>query len=253
MAGSQLERNQKNEIRTNEAIYNHVCDPVGSGCIRAVCRYAGAAAGGVVAVFSWDQIHMQDDAGPQEDTVSLLLRRARDGDVQARERVFERVYDDLRAMASHRLAAFRADGVIQTTALVNSTCERLLEQQSLDAESRRHLFFLLGRAMQNVLVDYIRRANAQKRGGGLRRVELGDPACAEPSSATDIEELRGALERLAGESPLSAEAVMLRFFAGRTMEQTAELMGCSLGEAKGHWEYARVWLRDRVSNGNGNR
>lgn len=184
--------------------------------------------------------------------ITVLLRRAREGDTGAREAVFTRIYDELRAMAAGHVAAGRRDSLLQPTALVNAACQRLLERQALDAQDRAHLFFILGRAMHDVFVEHIRRENAGKRGGKHAHVTLVELAADDATTAqVDLEEVRVAIEDLRKISRESAEVIMLRFFAGATLQEAADAMGCSFAVARRHWDYAKAWLHDRLSRGDG--
>lgn len=188
--------------------------------------------------------------------VTELLRLSREGAPAARDRVFEIVHEDLRRLAAKMLrGGFRRSAVMQTTMLVNSAVERLLERNALDAENRRHLFALLGRAMHDVLVEEARAQGAIKRGGGRApdslstgaRVASEDP----PMSADELESLRKALDELAAHDPAAAETVWLRSYCGRTIEETAELMNTTFAIVRGNWEYAQAWLADRLGDARG--
>lgn len=183
--------------------------------------------------------------------ITVLLRRMREGHEPAKDELFRIVYNDLRAMAR---GALRSGGFgylgLDGTAVVNSACARLLGRDQLDAEDRRHFFFLLLRAMQDVLVEEARSAMAAKRGGGHRRVELHDTVDgnmnAEGTARYDVIDLHEALNELQIKDPEGARVVQLRFFAGRTLVETAELMGITLAIVRGHWDYAKAWLAQRI-------
>ncbi|MBM4112342.1 MAG: hypothetical protein FJ253_03050 [Phycisphaerae bacterium] len=183
--------------------------------------------------------------------VTELLRQSRQGTHSARERAFAIVYDDLKRVAANMLRhGFRRSTLMQTTMLVNSAVERLLERGALDAQNRRHLFMLLGRAMHDVLVEEARRNGSIKRGGDRRPVpltaELPRDAPDEPVTANELEELCRALDELAGVDPDAAEVIRLRFYCGRTLDETAELMESTLAGVRTNWEYGRAWLAERL-------
>jgi len=182
-------------------------------------------------------------------TITSLLGQVRTGDKEASDRLFEHVYADLKRMGSVLLAAktYRA-GALGSTALVNAACERLLGRDNLVAEDRRHFFFLLSRAMQDVLVEQARADLAAKRGGGFRRVPLDDFGVDTGSRDTSILDVREALEELRQHDPDAAEIVMLRFFAGRSLHEIGELMDRTLAIVRRDWEYARAWLHERLSD-----
>jgi RNA polymerase sigma factor (TIGR02999 family) len=179
-----------------------------------------------------------------------MLQQAQTGDKQAADRLFGYVYNDLRKMAA-RLMASRARpwSGDEAASLVNAACERLLIGQKLNAQDRRHFFYLLSRAMQDVLVEQARSDLAVKRGGRHHRVPLGEFAAEPHSEAPDVLDLKEALEEFQKHDPEAAEVVMLRFFAGRSLDETSELMGCSVASVRRNWEYARAWLHERLSRG----
>lgn len=184
--------------------------------------------------------------------VTELLRRSREGEATARDRVFEMLQGDLKRVAAKMLRqGFRRSAVMQTTVLVNSAVERLLERGMLDAANRRHLFALLGRAMHDVLVEEARANAAVKRGGGRAHAFLSlDAAPVEsddPMSSDELLALRAGLEALAELDAEAAETVWLRAYCGRSLQETAELMDSTLAIVRGHWDYGRAWLADRLT------
>lgn len=185
--------------------------------------------------------------------ITVLLRRARTDSGPALDELFRLIYDDLRLMAK---SALHAGGYaylgLDGTAVVNAACARLLGRNQLDAQDRRHFFFLLSRAMQDVLVEEARAALAAKRGGKQRRVELTDDSAETAASATvrlDVIELHKAIEELRAADPEAARLVELRYFAGRTLEETAEIMETTVAVVRRNWAYARAWLAERLANG----
>lgn len=180
-------------------------------------------------------------------TITRLLDRARGGDDGARDQLFELVYSDLRAIAQSLLASGRwPRGAIGGTELVNSACLRLLGREQLDAENRRHFFYLLGRAMHDVLVEEARRETADKRGGGRRAEALVEFAVEGDTAVFATLELSEAITELHEIDPEAARVVRLRFFCGRSLRETAEIMGTTLAVVRRHWDYASAWLRVRL-------
>jgi len=182
-------------------------------------------------------------------TITILLRETREGELGARDRLFDAVYDDLRRLAHSQLSNLGRSGTIEGTALVHSACERLLGKGQLDAEDRKHFFFLLSRAMHDVLVEHIRAENALRRGGGHQRVPLVEFATDGQMVRLDLLAVHEAIEELRGVDAQAAQVVQLRFFAGRTLEQCEELMGVSFAMVRRHWDYAKAWLHERLSRG----
>lgn len=185
-------------------------------------------------------------AGCTDGTITGLLARARSGDALASERLFATVYGDLRRLARRQLRRCPADP-LQTTAVANAACERLLGRVELNAEDRRHFFFLLDRAMRDVVVEQARANGAKKRGGSLIRVPFSDLPAAERSDPLDVVELDKALTELAVVDAEAARVVELRFFGGRTLHETAEILGCTLAIVRKNWDYAKSWLHHRLS------
>lgn len=181
-------------------------------------------------------------------TITVLLRKARDGDLHARDRLFVLVDQDLRRLAAGMLPKGGwVHGELDATALVNSACERLLGKEQLDAECRKHFFFILGRAMHDCLVEQARAAGSAKRGGGHHRVPLVEFHTDGHRTAAGMLDLDEALEALRTHDPDGAQIVQLRFFGGRTLEEAAEIMGCTFAAARQHWDYARAWLHERLA------
>lgn len=133
------------------------------------------------------------------------------------------------------------------TSLVNDACERLLGRSLLDAADRRHFFYLFGRAMHDVLVELARSDMAAKRGGGRRPIALVDFQVDGESQNIELLDLEQAIGELRKSEPRAAQIVDLRFFGGRSLQETAELLGCSFATVRREWDYARAWLRDRLS------
>lgn len=174
----------------------------------------------------------------------------RNGDPEATNQLFARVYDNLRGMAKNLIRNTERPWTAEESgALVNAACQRILEQDNLDAENRKHFFFLLSRAMRDTLIDDARADAAVKRGGRHRRVALDDVAGDTDAGTYSMDDIRKAIDELHDEDAKAAEVVMLRFFGGRSLAETAELMGYSFANARRDWEYARAWLHKRLSTG----
>jgi RNA polymerase sigma factor (TIGR02999 family) len=156
----------------------------------------------------------------------------------------ELVYDELHRIASSLLRHERPAHTLQTSALVNEAFLRLSSAHSLRAEDRQHFVRIAARSMRQILVDYARGRHTRKR-DGLARVDL-DACQAELISTDRTEEylaLDAALDRLAKMDPRQAQIVELRFFAGLSVEETAENLGISKKTVKRDWSVARAWLR----------
>jgi RNA polymerase sigma factor (TIGR02999 family) len=176
-----------------------------------------------------------------------LLNLAAAGDAQAARRIFPAVYGELRGIASARLAALPRGGTLQTTALVHEAYLRVVQRSPVGWESARHFYFAAARAMRDILVEEARRKTAAKRGGGARAVPFDEEAWAFESSPEDVLALHAALARLEREDPDGHRLVLLRFYAGLTLEEIARLIGASTRTAERKWRFLRVWLAREVS------
>ena len=184
--------------------------------------------------------------GPDsDDTVTEWLRGIREGDREAMDRLFGRLYDELRGLA-RRVRRGRATPTLNTTALVHEAYVKLIPTRGLAVEDRSHFRSIVGRAMRQVLVDAARHKAAEKRGGGQVRVTMTDSIAEPPIPATDVLALDRALTELASVDPRRARVVEFRFFGGLDVEQTAEAMGISTATVKRDWRLARAWLAQVV-------
>ena len=188
-----------------------------------------------------------------DDDITRLLDGYSRGSGDARDRLVERVYAELKAIARRRLAALPRDGSLETTVLVHETYLKLFGHDSIEWENRAHFFGIVAQAMHDLVVDHLRRRAAQKRGGNLERVDLDDPglALATHPPADEVLAVAAVLDRLAAVCELTAEVVKLRFFAGLTHEETASALGISRARARREWAYAKAFLyrelRPRIS------
>jgi RNA polymerase sigma factor (TIGR02999 family) len=153
--------------------------------------------------------------------------------------LFPLVYDELRKLAAAHMGDEKPGHTLQATALVHEAYVRLVGDQRFTG--RGHFFAAAAEAMRRILVENARRKKRLRHGGDRRRVELGDPAARDPDA--ELLDLDDALSRLAAEDPPAAEIAKLHVFAGRSVEEAAELMGVSRATAYRHWNYAKAWLR----------
>ncbi len=156
------------------------------------------------------------------------------------------VYDELRALAARRLSQEKPGQTLQATALVHEVYLRLVNVEQLrHFNGRSHFFAAAAQAMRRILIDNARRAKTEKRGGGWQRADLEDVVAAEPHE--DLLALDEALRKLTVIDPLKAKLVELRYFAGLTGEQAAEVLGISPTTGDRHWAYARAWLQAEIA------
>jgi RNA polymerase sigma factor (TIGR02999 family) len=173
-----------------------------------------------------------------------ILSAIEQGDRQAAEQLLPLVYDELRKLASQRLAQENPGQTLQATALVHEAYLRLVGNDGEQRwENRGHFFAAAAEAMRRILVDQARRKQADKRGGKGRRVPMDAADVGFTSAADELLDIDLALTRLAAEDPQAARLIQLRYFAGLSIEDAAELIGISRSTAYEHWSYARVRLR----------
>jgi RNA polymerase sigma factor (TIGR02999 family) len=179
--------------------------------------------------------------------VTPMLWAAQRGDEAAAAQLLPLVYDELRKLAQDRMARLPPGQSLQPTALVHEVYLRLIGKRNLRLESRRQFFFVAARAMRDILVEQARRKAGPKRGGGRRRVELGEHVAMiepPPEEVQDLHEALGELEQL---DALKARIVELRYFAGMSMKEAAEVLGLSERTLHRHWRFIKAWLKRRLA------
>lgn len=179
------------------------------------------------------------------DDVTRILANLGDGDPHAAQELLPLVYDELRGLAEQRMRREPPGLTLQPTALVHEAYLRLVGEASSPQiwNNRGHFFGAAAEAMRRILVERARRYGRRKHGGGRRRVDLSDEGIAQPPEAgDDILALDDALTQLEAADAGRAEVVKLRYFAGLTLEQTAEVLGVSVTTVSARWAYARAWL-----------
>jgi RNA polymerase sigma factor (TIGR02999 family) len=177
--------------------------------------------------------------------VTRILSAIEQGDPKASEQLLPLVYEELRKMAARRLAQEKPGQTLQATALVHEAYLRLVDwEEAKNWRSRGHFFAAAAASMRRILIDNARRKRAGKRGGNLRRQPLEDMATPEPDE--ELLALDDAMRKLAEIDPEKARLVELRYFAGLTGEQAAEVLGLSPATVDRHWAYARAWLHAEV-------
>ncbi len=175
--------------------------------------------------------------------VTQILFDIEKGDPRAAAELLPLVYDELRKLAAARMAAERADHTLQPTALVHEAYLRLVGGgQSNDWDCRGHFFAAAAEAMRRILVESARRKIRLKRGGGSTRAELPDDLPAPAAPVEDVLAVSEALDDLAVQNATAGELVKLHYFAGFTIEQSADLLGISHRTAYRTWAFARAWL-----------
>ena len=156
------------------------------------------------------------------------------------------LYAELRRLAGVLTAQLRPGQTLQPTALVHEAYLRLVRDQDPGWEGRRHFFGAAARAMREILIEQARRKGSRKRGGGARRVELSEGLALIEPPADDVLALDEAIQQLQAEKPHLAEVVLLRYYTGLSVEETAEVVGRSVSTVTREWRFARAWLAGRV-------
>jgi RNA polymerase sigma factor (TIGR02999 family) len=176
--------------------------------------------------------------------VTRILNAIERGDAKATDELLPLVYEELRALAAQKLSHEPPGQTLQATALVHEAYLRLVGEQGQNWAGRAHFFRAAAEAMRRILIDRARHKRSEKGGGHRRRVDLEEAVIPHTArcSPDDLMAVDEALAKLTQEDPLKAEVVKLRYFAGLTVEQTAEILGISATTAKLHWAYARAWL-----------
>jgi RNA polymerase sigma factor (TIGR02999 family) len=159
------------------------------------------------------------------------------------------LYDHLRGLAGVLAGRLPPGQTLQPTALVHEAYLRLTRGQDPGWESPRHFFGAAARAMREILIEQARHKASLKAGGHAHRVQLAEGVAWIEPPAADLLALDEAIEQLHAEEPHLAEVVRLRFYAGLSMEETAEVVGASLSTLKRHWRFARAWLARRLGEG----
>jgi RNA polymerase sigma factor (TIGR02999 family) len=182
-----------------------------------------------------------------EDPVSELLEAARKGDRAAMDQLFPLVYDALRRIAHRRLGRERAGQSLSTTDLVHEAYLKLVRLDRIQWQGKAHFLAIAARAMRNILVDFAVKRKTAKRGGGAQKKELTPSLALCDAPAADVVALHEALSRLESIDPRRCRVVECRFFAGMSVEETAEAMGVSPASVKRDWVLARAWLNRELS------
>jgi RNA polymerase sigma factor (TIGR02999 family) len=184
---------------------------------------------------------------PAQQEVTSLLLAWRGGDETALRRLTPLVHGELQRLARHYMRGERHDHTLQATALVNEAYLRLVDASQVQWQDRHHFYGVTARLMRQILVDFARSRGYQKRGGASRRVDLEPSMAVTASPNEDIVALDQALVALAAVDPRKAEVVELRFFGGRSVQETAEILQVSPETIKRDWRLAKAWLRRKLN------
>lgn len=186
-----------------------------------------------------------DIVDPMSD-VTQILSRVHQGDPEAASELLPLVYDELRRLAASRMAFQPSGQTLQATALVHEAYLKLVGNDQSRWRDRRHFFCAAAEAMRHILVDRARRRLRLRHGANAEHVELSEVEIALPAREDVLVRLDEAFAELGVISPERAEVVSLRFFAGLSEPETAEILGISERTVQRHWSYARAWLFARI-------
>jgi RNA polymerase sigma factor (TIGR02999 family) len=198
----------------------------------------------------FSQKYRYDDVekGDGMNDITRILSAIEQGDPQASEQLLPLVYSELRRLARQRLAHEKPGQTLQATALVHEAYLRLVQGQNVQQwDSRGHFLAAAAEAMRRILVENARRKQTEKHGGRRERQEFDAIDIVAPTSSDeDLLALDEALSKLEAEDPLKAQLVKLRYFAGLTEEDAAQVLGISRTSVQRYWRYARAWLHGEL-------
>lgn len=174
--------------------------------------------------------------------VTLLLSALSRGERDAAGKLIPVVYDELRRLAAAYMRRERVDHTLQATALVHEAYLKLVEQRSVNWQSRAHFFGVAAQLMRRILIDHARSHLRQKRGGEQKKISLDEAFVFSPQQSADLVAVDESLERLAKLDARQARVVELRFFGGLSVDEAAEVLGVSPKTVKRDWSVAKAWL-----------
>jgi len=179
--------------------------------------------------------------------VTLILNAMEQGDIRAADQLLPAVYEELRVLATQKLSHERPGQTLQPTALVHEAYLRLVGAEGQNWSSRGHFFAAAAEAMRRILVEKARRKRRIKHGGACQRVDLDGEELTGEDPPETLLALDEALTKLAREDPTKAQLVKLRYFAGLTIPEAAQVLDISKATADRYWSYARAWLFHEIS------
>jgi RNA polymerase sigma factor (TIGR02999 family) len=178
--------------------------------------------------------------------ITTMLRRSRT-DVDAREKVFQMIYGDLRRLAGYRISVSRPGDTLSVTSLVNEAYLKLTDRTGQEWNDRNHFMRVAAKALRQITIDHVRAKLADKRGGGQAAIELNESHLYISEKPEMILALEEGLEQLSNEHPRLVNIVECRFFAGLSVPETADALGVSVSTVERDWRTAKHWLKDYLS------
>src|SRR5439155_2071793 len=192
--------------------------------------------------------HLSRSSCEHMSDATLLLTAVEQGDPTAAEKLLDLLYDELRRLATSKMAQEAPGQTLQPTALVHEAWLRLVVSKNPRFENRAHFFSAAAEAMRRILIDRARHKLTQRHGGCLERVDLEGQDLAAPAADEQLLAVHEVLDNLAKDHPIQAEVVKLRYFVGMTNEETAEALGISVATVKNYWTFARTWIFNEIKN-----
>lgn len=178
---------------------------------------------------------------------TLLLSAIEQGNPAAAEKLLDLVYEELRRLAASKISREAPYQTLQPTALVHEAWLRLMGGSQPAFENRAHFFSAAAEAMRRILIDRARRKLTVRHGGGYERIDVEQLNLAAPDIDQEILAVDEVLDEFARQHPVKAEVVKLRFFAGMTHEETAQVLGISEATARNYWTFARAWILNEIN------
>ena len=185
---------------------------------------------------------------PLPEGVSKILSDRDGGDREALDKLMPLVYEELRSLAHRYMVHERGGHTLQTTALVNEVYLKFANRDGLRAQNRAHFLALAARQMRCILVDHARGHAREKRGGDAQKVPLDEAVIVSNDRSAEMLALDEALNGLARFDERKSRVAELRFFAGLTVEETAEALSISRETVNRDWRLAKAWLRKELEH-----
>jgi RNA polymerase sigma factor (TIGR02999 family) len=177
---------------------------------------------------------------------TLLMTAVGEGDPKAAEKLLDLVYEELRRLATSKMAREAPGQTLQPTALVHEAWLRLVGTQNPKFENQAHFFSAAAEAMRRILIDRARRKLARRHGGEYERVNLDGYELAAPEADQQLLAVHDVLDKLAREYPVQAEVVKLRYFAGMANDEIGQVLNLSASTVRNYWLFARSWLFQEI-------
>lgn len=190
-------------------------------------------------------------AQPLRDEVSdatVLLTAVEHGEHGAAEKLLDLVYEELRRLATSKMAQEAPGQTLQPTALVHEAWLRLVTGKSRKFANRAHFFSAAAEAMRRILIDRARRKLTRRHGGDCERVDLEEQELVAPHADEQLLTVHEVLDKLAAKHPIQAEVVKLRYFTGMTNEEIAQVLDVSVATIGNYWTFARTWILHEIQN-----